>query len=274
MKTVSIICVLVIPTRAIVLAQDTTVIESLLRTVAELEKKHQECSSYQSNMLLEMTYVKAKLEQSERRISELEDIVFNVRFDEYSDTVRVPLENDTVDKTTNEALTKFTKEEEQNCSIPELKKTISNEPGIARRKRLGIAMKQIAFCATFADIAVQVHVNEIIRFNIVSENDGNVFNKQTGIFTCPLSGTYFFTVSLMTQSGYEMTVHLMVNGEIKANSFASGSTNWDQGCISSIVRCEAGQNVWIGVRSGTQLYGDYYTSFSGFFLWGDATGSR
>ncbi|KAK3583998.1 hypothetical protein CHS0354_036702, partial [Potamilus streckersoni] len=69
-----------------------------------------------------------------------------------------------------------------------------------------------------------------------------------------------------------MTVHLIVNGKIKANSFASGSSNWDQGSISSIVRCEAGQNVWISVRGGTQLYGEYFTSFAGFFLWGDATG--
>ncbi|KAK3583999.1 hypothetical protein CHS0354_036703 [Potamilus streckersoni] len=79
-------------------------------------------------MLLEMTYVKIKLEQSERRISELEAIVFNMRFDEYSDNMMVPLENDAVDKPNNESVTKFTKEEEQNCSIPELKKTSSNEP--------------------------------------------------------------------------------------------------------------------------------------------------
>ncbi|KAK3580693.1 hypothetical protein CHS0354_017974 [Potamilus streckersoni] len=149
-----------------------------------------------------------------------------------------------------------------------------NKLSILKREGRAIATKQIGFSSTIAnEKGLQVHDNEIVHFDTVLHNDGNGFNKESGIFTCPLSGTYFFTLSVMTSHGYHTAVHLLVNGQIKGNSYANGADSWDQGSISNIFRCEAGQNVWISVYGGTYIHGDYYTSFSGFLLWGDATGS-
>ncbi|KAK3580698.1 hypothetical protein CHS0354_017981, partial [Potamilus streckersoni] len=89
--TALIICVLVIPAQTAVLDQDI-MIEYLLQKVAELDSKQQECSRYQSKLRLELTYVKNKLEQSARRISELEAIVYNMRSDEYTEDLNVTLE--------------------------------------------------------------------------------------------------------------------------------------------------------------------------------------
>ncbi|KAL3882723.1 hypothetical protein ACJMK2_029035 [Sinanodonta woodiana] len=269
--TALIICVLVIPVQTAVLEPET-VIEYLLRKVAELESSQQEYSRYQSKMMLELNYVKDKLEQSERRISDLEAIVYDIRSAEYTENLSVTLEKDPIYKSTNETDTKFHTEETRSTHKPDIKAMTSHKPGnsILGRNVRWLAMKQIAFCATIVNGngLEPVYAHEIAIFDTVLLNEGGGFNTQTGIFTCPLSGIYFFSGSIMTKHGYQLGVHLIVNGETKGNSYADGANSWDQGSISSIARCEAGQNVWISVYFGSYIHGDYYTSFSGFLLWG------
>ncbi|KAL3882721.1 hypothetical protein ACJMK2_029033 [Sinanodonta woodiana] len=264
-----IICIIATPVHTTVLEQEN-VIKFILQKVAELEKNQQECSSYQTKMLMELTYVKNKLIQSERRISELEVIVHNMKSDEYNDKMSLTMHDDSVDQQMHDNTTKYITEERNVSRARDLKRMHPPKLGITRRAVQGNSIGQFAFCATFAELNVQIRANEIIRFNTVLHNVGNGYSKETGFFTCPLSGTYFFSVSLMTSLEYTTYVHLVVNGQVKGNSYAH---LWDQGSISCIVRCEAGQNVWISVYEGTLLYGNYYTSFSGFLLYGDATGS-
>ncbi|KAK3590578.1 hypothetical protein CHS0354_039710 [Potamilus streckersoni] len=101
----------------------------LIEKVSELETNQQECGSYQSNMLLELTYVKKKLEQSERRISELEAIVYDMGYHEYTENLSVTMENDTVDKPTNKTVTKFIKEEKYIRRAAEPKRMYSHQSG-------------------------------------------------------------------------------------------------------------------------------------------------
>ncbi|KAK3590581.1 hypothetical protein CHS0354_039713, partial [Potamilus streckersoni] len=91
-----LICVFIIPAQTTVLDKDT-MIEVLLQKIKELEKNQEECSKYQSRMLLELNNVMDKLEQSERRISVLEDIVYDMRTDEYTENVNVTNKDDPVD---------------------------------------------------------------------------------------------------------------------------------------------------------------------------------
>ncbi|KAL3882728.1 hypothetical protein ACJMK2_029040 [Sinanodonta woodiana] len=267
-----IICVLVIPVQTAVLEPET-VIEYLLRKVAELESSQQECSRYQSKLILELNYVKDKLEQSERRISDLEAIVYDIRSAEYTENLSVTLEKDPVYKSTNETETKLNTEETNITNKPDTKGMTSHKPGILIRDVRLLRTNQIAFCATIANLngLGPIHAREIVLFDTVLLNEGNGFNKQTGVFTCPLSGIYFFTGSVLTLHEHQLGVHLIVNGETKGNAYADGVTLFDQGSISSIVRCEAGQNVWISVYYGSYIHGDYFTSFSGFLLWGDGS---
>ncbi|KAK3610786.1 hypothetical protein CHS0354_027071, partial [Potamilus streckersoni] len=94
--------------------------------------------------------------------------------------------------------------------------------GIFKREGREIATEQIGFCATNVNGLTSLHENEIVNFDNVLHNESNGFNKQTGIFLCPLSGTYFFTVSVMTMHGFTTAVRLIVSGEIKGRSFADG----------------------------------------------------
>ncbi|KAK3590579.1 hypothetical protein CHS0354_039711 [Potamilus streckersoni] len=149
--------------------------------------------------------------------------------------------------------------------------TIQTIPGILRRKVKGISTKQIGFCVTNANGKITINLNEIVHFDTILHNEGNGFNKQTGMFTCPVPGIYFFVLSVLTSRGSSIGVSIIVDGEIKARSYADGSIAYDQGSISTMVRCEAGHNVWTSVYFGSSIYGDYYSSFSGFLLWGDGS---
>ncbi|KAL3882725.1 hypothetical protein ACJMK2_029037 [Sinanodonta woodiana] len=269
-----LICVIVATVEATVLEQHT-VIEFLLQKVAELERNQQECSNYQSKILLELNYVKSKLQDSESRISELEAIVYVNRSDAYTDNLIAPLKDESADKHVGEHGTKVLTEDKFIKQTSERKRIRANKPGNGKREYREIASKHIAFCVTLGYGSGPVHPHEIIHFDTVLLNDGNGFNNQTGIFTCPLSGTYFFSLSLMISPGYVTAVQLIVNGQVKVNSYAHGyDSYYDQGSISIIVRCEAGHNVWMSMRDGSYVYGDSYTSFSGLYLWGDATGSK
>ncbi|KAL3882720.1 hypothetical protein ACJMK2_029032 [Sinanodonta woodiana] len=270
-----LICVTVATVEATNLEQHT-VIEFLLQKVAELERNQQECSNYQSKMLLELNYVKSKLQDSERRISELEAIVYVNRSDDYTDNLIAPLEDEPVDKHVGENGTRVRTEDTFIKQTSEHKRIRSNKPGNGIRERREIASKHIAFSATIANGGpAHINAHETVRFDTVLHNEGNGYSVQTGRFTCPLSGTYFFSLTLMISPGYYTAVQLIVNGQVKVNSYAHGYNSfYDQGSISIVARCEAGHNVWVSMRDGSAVYGDFYTSFSGFYLWGDATGSR
>ncbi|KAK3606615.1 hypothetical protein CHS0354_018004 [Potamilus streckersoni] len=273
MNIALLIFVFVIPVQTTVMEQDA-VIEFLLRKVAELERNQRECSGHQNKILLDLNSVKHKLQQSERRISELETIVYYMSSDEYNEKLNRTVEDDPIDNLTSENITNVFIKEKSISRITESKGMHSHKTGIFRRQGRVIASKQIAFCAIMVNGIGSVQNNEIVRFDTVLHNEGNGFNKETGIFTCPLSGTYFFTVSVTTRPSSGAYVHLIVNGKVKGNSFSFGSGSYDQGSISSIVRCEAGYNVWVSAYGASEPYWDYYTSFSGFLLWGDATGNR
>ncbi|KAL3882722.1 hypothetical protein ACJMK2_029034 [Sinanodonta woodiana] len=268
---ISLLIYVIVGTVEATILEQHAMIEYLLHKVEALERNQEECSSYQRKMFLELKYVKNKLQDAERRISELEAIVYNTGSDEYSEHLSVTMESQPAHKPTNKTGTNVIKEHNIG-STPDLKRMNSRKSGIVERD--GITTEHIGFCATLYKGEVPVHASEIILFDNVLQNEGNGFNKQTGIFTCPLSGIYFFSLSILVQPGSAIDVYIIVNGQIIAKSYAYGVNYSDQGSISSIVRCEAGQNVWIGVYGGTQLYGGLYTSFSGFFLWGDPKGSR
>ncbi|KAK3580694.1 hypothetical protein CHS0354_017975 [Potamilus streckersoni] len=127
--TFFIICVLVIQAQTAALEPDN-MIEILLRKVEELERNQNECSSYQSRMMLELSYVKDKLEQSERRISELEAIGNDMRSDEYTKILSPTLEKDPIDEPTNKTVTQFITEETNVNRIPGHKEMTSHKPAI------------------------------------------------------------------------------------------------------------------------------------------------
>lgn len=51
--------------------------------------------------------------------------------------------------------------------------------------------------------------NQIIVYPVVAQNDGNGYDRTTGIFTAPVAGLYLFTVQAMVYAG-EFYYHAIV----------------------------------------------------------------
>lgn len=108
----------------------------------------------------------------------------------------------------------------------------------------------------------------------VSPNEGNAFDGESGNFTAPVSGTYFFAASAGT-SAEDTYVHLQLSRDrplgwlsfAYAREFAVDHPT--MGSVQAVARLDQGVRVWL--HSGTPFarYSDLSTSFSGFLLYAD-----
>jgi len=100
-------------------------------------------------------------------------------------------------------------------------------------------------------------------------NAGNGYNPSSGVFTAPVAGYYFFSVSITSDLGHshELQVALNKNNQTIAKAHAHGdSGHLDQGGVATVAMLNAGDSINVTLESpdGASLYGDGLTTFSGF----------
>ena len=111
--------------------------------------------------------------------------------------------------------------------------------------------------------------------NGINLNEGNAYNRNTGVFTTPADGVYLFTFAVADFRVHQLFVDLVVNGSIKSSAITDVVTPYKdmQGGNAVILRLVTGDSVWLQidtVESGDSLDGrDSYraTTFSGVFLY-------
>ena len=64
---------------------------------------------------------------------------------------------------------------------------------------------RVGFTAALTHPLTGLTPGSIIAFNGITLNLGDAYNNNTGVFTCPVDGNYFFMTSLM--SGYNTKIH-------------------------------------------------------------------
>ncbi|KAL3858967.1 hypothetical protein ACJMK2_009212 [Sinanodonta woodiana] len=146
------------------------------------------------------------------------------------------------------------------------------QPMNGNRTIQGIVAGHVAFSAYLSQNLSGLGPNQTIRFDRLDYNEGGVFDTTTGMFSCPASGTYFFTASILSYQGNYVETAIVLNGEEQAIIYAGNpptSTKYDQGSNSAIVHCDVGQKVWVKLREnyGNAIYGSHYSKFSGYMLW-------
>ncbi|KAK3580323.1 hypothetical protein CHS0354_003557 [Potamilus streckersoni] len=140
------------------------------------------------------------------------------------------------------------------------------------RTKQRIVAGHVAFSAYLSKNLSGLSPNQTITFDRLDYNEGGSFDTTTSIFSCPTSGTYFFTASILSYQGNYVETAIVLNGEEQAIVYAGNppsSPKYDQGSNSAIVHCDVGQKVWVMLREnyGNAVYGSRYSKFSGYMLW-------
>lgn len=88
---------------------------------------------------------------------------------------------------------------------------------------------------------------ETVIFDKVSLNEGNAYDKTSGIFTAPLNGIYSFTWTTATRGGKAFISELMQNGELITKMFTDGSgRNGIEVTTSHVnIKMKKGDKAWI-----------------------------
>ena len=152
-----------------------------------------------------------------------------------------------------------------------------SEPKTMKRaapSALPMSRAGIAFSTYLSHNYDHLSIGHIIKLDQVTLNDGNGYNKHTGVFTVPQSGVYLLTY---TFEGYHLShpveVELLVDDINYGSAVAVGtsSTN-DMSGKTVILHLIAGQSVWLQ----TYYYADAsiytnrdnrFTAFAGVFLY-------
>ncbi|XP_062570406.1 uncharacterized protein LOC134232461 [Saccostrea cucullata] len=120
-------------------------------------------------------------------------------------------------------------------------------------------------------------------FGNVLTNKGGAYNGKTGIFTAPVSGSYFFmvTIGLPTPSSAEgsdyIRIHIMKNGKISSYLFIGTKGLWVKRSENTLLELSKGDKVNLYLRttgSGFPYIGGKYnypgatynSHFSGFLI--------
>lgn len=129
----------------------------------------------------------------------------------------------------------------------------------------------MAFSASLVDTVDWTHQGPFnaditLIFKRVVTNVGNGYNSNTGIFTAPTKGVYFFSFTGCVGSSGQVNAALVKNSELLFALFDSRGTN---GCASNsvTVQLEVGDTVFVRLWRGNSIFDQSRLStFTGFLL--------
>ncbi|XP_034565808.1 complement C1q-like protein 2 [Notolabrus celidotus] len=106
-------------------------------------------------------------------------------------------------------------------------------------------------------------------FRRVLSNLGNGYNSETGVFTAPVAGTYYFFMSHHAGGQHIVSLTLIRNSDaiVQTYDHASTADTADNGSNAAVLQLQQGDLVYVRLDANTHVWGnDLVTTFSGFLL--------
>ena len=132
------------------------------------------------------------------------------------------------------------------------------------------SVNHVAFSAYLSHRLKNLSIGHVLKLDQISLNEGNGYNKYTGVFTVPVSGVYLLTYSIEAHTtDHALEIELVVNnrnmGTLKTVTYTATSK-------TIITRLSTGQSVWLETAYTANVSIDSnsnnkFTAFSGVLLY-------
>ena len=130
--------------------------------------------------------------------------------------------------------------------------------------------RKIAFLAGL-DTTRTFSVGSKIIFDKILFQEGSGYNHYTGVFTCPVTGVYMFSVVLTNKNPdhTDLFAVLKVNSVTMMNILSEKHHNYqnDQGSNLVIIKVYSGAKVWVEIFKNGKVVQRYMSNFSGALLY-------
>ena len=125
---------------------------------------------------------------------------------------------------------------------------------------------EVGFTAHYENVC-HLFKDQVHKFDGVDTNVGNGYDRHSGLFTAPVSGTYLFTWVMTVQAGYTAITVLNVNGNGRSAAKACSPSHSavKTGTNTLVISLQKGDKVWLAARSEWHLHTTYFT-FPGLLL--------
>ena len=134
-----------------------------------------------------------------------------------------------------------------------------------------VDQRKIAFYA-YLSATQEFDVGSKIVFDSVFLQEGNGYSSNTGVFTCPVSGVYIFSVGLANDNANDkrdLLAVFKINSQIKTNILSQRYHQYqrDQSSIFVIYRLNKGSTVWVEIYFKSATVQRYRSTFAGALLY-------
>ena len=129
----------------------------------------------------------------------------------------------------------------------------------------------VAFHASWLDSTPTLSA-QVLKYLNVLLNVGNAYSNDTGKFTAPRAGLYYFTATsapgaMSTSTTFDLVVDSMGSAELFSLGYNTPYREYySQSTIQGIVHLSEGQQVWVKASHPGDVYNSDYCTFSGFLL--------
>ncbi|XP_052678292.1 heavy metal-binding protein HIP-like [Crassostrea angulata] len=114
----------------------------------------------------------------------------------------------------------------------------------------------IAFQSSLTKQLENMKNQETVIFDKVSLNEGNAYDKTSGIFTAPLDGIYSFTWTILTTAGKYFLTEIVLNGKkvVLNHTDGRGHNGGPMSTSHANIKMKKGDKVWIRTHSTSGLF--------------------